>query len=50
MADVICQSEDVPRPEVRFGQQAYIDAVLPEEEIQFLLFAADTVSIPASQP
>jgi hypothetical protein len=50
MTDVICQSEDVPRPEVCFGQQACIDAVLSEEKIQFLLFVMDTVSIPASQP
>jgi hypothetical protein len=35
---------------VRLGQQAYIDAMLSEEVIQFLLPATDTVSIAASQP
>jgi hypothetical protein len=35
---------------LRLGQQAYIDAMLAEEVIQFLLPAADTVSISASQP
>jgi hypothetical protein len=31
------------------GQQAYVDAVLSEEMIQFLLKAADAVSIAAGQ-
>jgi hypothetical protein len=47
---IVCQPEDLLCPEVRFGQQAYIDAMLAEELIQFLLPAADTVSIPANQP
>jgi hypothetical protein len=35
---------------VGFGQQAYINAVLTVEMIQFLLLAADSVSIPAGHP
>jgi len=33
-----------------FRQLAYIEPVLPEEMIQFLLPAADPVGIPAIQP
>jgi hypothetical protein len=37
-------------PEVGLVQQANIDPVLPEEVIQFLLSAANSVGIPAGQP
>jgi hypothetical protein len=49
VTNIVCQPDDLHCPEVRLGQQAYINAMLSEEVIQFLLPAADTVSIPASQ-